>query len=118
MRNLGTIHQRNQYKAEIEKFDAHGAKKDRVCLINIVDTENKVICDHVWVDIGPWLTKKRLIIGDHFTFTAVPIKYVKRNRHTTNQLEVDITLADVEDVKKVTWQFMFPCKEDGKKEEH
>jgi hypothetical protein len=39
--------------------------------------------------------------GSVITFTAVPIKYVKLNQHTTKQLEVDVTLSDIEDMRKV-----------------
>jgi hypothetical protein len=39
--------------------------------------------------------------GSVITFTAIPIKYVKQNQHTTKQLEVDVTLSDIEDLRKV-----------------
>ena len=39
--------------------------------------------------------------GSVITFTAVPIKYVKKHQHTTKQLEVDVTLSDIENIRKV-----------------
>ena len=114
MRNLGPILTRQQYKGEIQAIDSFTQK--RVCVINLINTDNKVIADHVWLDNGQWFDG--LHIRDHFTFTAVPVKYIKTNKNSTNELEVDVKLVEIKDVKRVSWRFMFkPRKESGKKEE-
>ena len=95
MRNLGQTLVRHGYSATFIKVDSYGKY---ALLYTIMDERHITICDHVWVKVGKW--NSRLGPGDVFEFTAVPIKYVKRNQNTTNQLEVDITLSEIKNVKK------------------
>lgn len=96
MRNLGQTMERHGYQATFIKVDYYGKF---ALLYAIMDERHIQICDHVWVRVGPWC--EQLEPGSVITFTAVPIKYVKLNQHTTKQLEVDVTLSDIEDMRKV-----------------
>lgn len=96
MRNLGQTMERHGYQATFIKVDCYG---NLALLYAIMDERHIQICDHVWVRVGPWC--EQLEPGSVITFTAVPIKYVKQNQHTTHQLEVDVTLSDIEDLRKV-----------------
>ena len=96
MRNLGQTLERHGYQATFIKVDWYG---NFALLYTIMDERHIQICDHVWVRVGSWC--ERLEPGSVITFTAVPIKYVKKNQHTTKQLEVDVTLSDIENIRKV-----------------
>ena len=96
MRNLGQTMERHGYQATFIKVDCYGKF---ALLYAIMDERHIQICDHVWVRVGPWC--EQLDPGSVITFTAIPIKYVKLNQHTTHQLEVDVTLSDIADTKKV-----------------
>ena len=94
MRNLGQTLVRHGYSATFIKKDEYGKY---ALLFTIMDERHIQICDHVWVKLGAWC--ERLEPGDIISFTAIPVRYVKRNPHTSKQLEIDITLSDLEDVK-------------------
>lgn len=97
MRDLGQTMERHGYQATFIKID----ERDRFALLFSVHTDTRIfLCDHLWTRTGDWC--RNLAPGSVIQFTAVPIKYVKRHGHTTGELEVDITLSDVEDVKKVS----------------
>ena len=96
MRKLGQTMERHGYQATFIKVDEHGKF---ALLYTIMDDRHIQICDHVWVRVGEWCEK--LEPGSVITFTAIPIKYVKKNQRTTHQLEVDVTLSDITDLKKV-----------------
>ena len=100
MRNLGKILCRNKYKATFSKKDTiNGGKK--IMLSNVFDENLHKLCDHLWVKRGQW--SKRLQPGEVLEFTAVPIRYIKTHRNTSNIMEVDYTLTDIQDVKVKGW---------------
>ena len=96
MRNLGQTLERHGYQATFIKVDWYGKF---ALLYTIMDERHIQICDHVWVRVGSWC--ERLEPGSVITFTAVPIKDVKKTQHTAKQLEVDVTLSDIENIRKV-----------------
>jgi len=100
MRELGPILTRNRYSGTYScKY-----QKGKTMLSNIFDENHIQLCDHIWVKTGKW--NKNIAPGSVFSFTAIPIKYVKANVHTTNKLEVDVTLTDIRDVKVTGWSLM------------
>lgn len=88
--------ERHGYQATFIKIGFYGKF---ALLYTIMNERHIQICDHVWIRNGPWC--EQLEPGAVITFTAVPIKYIKMNQHTTKQLEVDVTLSDIKSVRKV-----------------
>lgn len=99
MRKLGELLTRTVYSGTFVRVG--GYRNDKVLIKNIFDSKHRLICDHVWVKNNGW--NQNMIPGSVFTFSAVPIKYVKGNYHTTKQFEVDMTLADIRDIRVTGW---------------
>jgi len=99
MRKLGELLTRTVYSGTFVRVG--GYRNDKVLIKNLFDSKHCLLCDHVWVRNGGW--KQDMTPGTVFTFSAVPIKYVKGNYRTTRQLEVDMTLADIRDIRVTGW---------------
>jgi hypothetical protein len=99
MRKLGELLTRAIYSGTFVKTG--GYRNDKVLIKNLFDSKHRLICDHVWVKNNGWNTG--MTPGSIFTFSAVPIKYVKGNYRTTQVFEVDMTLADIKDIRVTGW---------------
>lgn len=92
---------RMQFAAKVERFgiksNYHGFPEKTICLVDVTDTNGKVLTDHIWFTVGKTIDKLNLNEGDEVSFFARVSQY--RNGYFKDEL--DYKLNNISQIKRL-----------------